>query len=204
MSTIQKNDARVTLNPQDAQALAGAMAALNRIPAAPLARPTIEALWTVEAAAKAEAASTELLGSRGESRRADFRRLRITQQVERAQRAAIKEFAFPRGWKYEGPLGVSELHNESLSRTWCETCGGLCQADPIGHYLHDTHRTGLHDALRNRRDYCGRTEAVIQHTQHPFSNCQVFAARFGLKVTQLDWSWYGPEFTAVIFERARR
>jgi hypothetical protein len=190
MSTIQKNDARVTLNPQDAQALAGAMAALNRIPAAPLARPTIEALWNTKAAA-------ELPASRGAGLGANFRR-----QIHRARRDAFKEFGYPRGWKYEGNFSVSELHKEALSRTWCETCGGLCQLDPIHHFVHDTHTGGLHDAFRVRRGYRGRTEAVIHHTQHPFSNCQVFAARFGLNVTQLDWSWYGPEFIAVLFERA--
>jgi hypothetical protein len=119
-----------------------------------------------------------------------------------ARRDAIKDFALKHDWKYEGDLGVAELHTESLSRTWCETCGGLCRANlKWPGYLTDGHRSGYHTAFRARRDYCGRTEAVVQHTRHPFEGCEVFAAAFNLKVVRLDWSWYGLP-VAALFVRA--
>lgn len=117
-----------------------------------------------------------------------------------ARRDAIKDFALKHGCKYEGDLGVSELHTESLSRTWCETCGGLCRAGETG-YLADRHSSGYHTAFRERGSYTGRTAAVVQHTRHPFERCEAFGALFNLKVVKLDWSWYGQP-VAALFVRA--
>ena len=127
----------------------------------------------------------------------------MANQLARAQRDAIKEFAFPRRWTYEGPLGISELHKGLLSWTWCETCGGVCRlAMREQHSGQCNHEAGRNDALRARRGYNGRTEAVILHTTHPFINCEQIATTMGLKVTQLDYSWYGKP-TAALFERVR-
>jgi hypothetical protein len=211
MRTVANNaiDGNVTLVAEDAQALADAIAALSSAPvritaASPAIRQRIKQLSDVQLIAIGEEQAADLLGVRGAARRAGFRRLRIDQQLARARRDAIKEFAFPRGWKYKGPLGVAELHTGSLSRTWCETCGALCRrSEREQHQGGHDHDYGLNDALRRRRDYTGRTEAVILHTRHPFAACLAFAESLGLKVTQLDYSWYGKP-TAAFFERVRR
>jgi len=120
--------------------------------------------------------------------------------LNRAQREAFKEFAKPRGWKYEGTFSIGDLHTEALSMTWCETCGGLCQAGPLKDILHSDHDGGRTDAFRSLRDYNGRTEAVMLHTVHPLQFCIAVAERFRLKVTPFDFSWYGKPL-AVLFER---
>jgi len=124
---------------------------------------------------------------------------KVDEQLKRTRRAAIKEFAASRGWKHEGGFSVAELHNHSLYLTWCETCGSLCRF--AVERSQNGHNTGHHEAFCRRHRYNGRTEAVLQHTRHPFERCEGFAMIAGLKVTRLPWSWYGPEFTAALFER---
>lgn len=120
--------------------------------------------------------------------------------LARAQREAFKEFGKSRGWKYEGSFSIGDLHTDALSMTWCETCGGLCQAGPIKDIKASDHDGGRTDAFCLNFRYDTSTEAVMLHTKHPLAACVAVADRFRLKVTPYDFSWYGKPL-AVLFER---
>ena len=98
-------DGNVSLCAEDAAALAEAQAALERITAAsPETRQKIETLQNEELVAKGQAAVADVSGSRGTSRKAHFFRIRITAKLERARRAAVKEFARPRAGDATRPV----------------------------------------------------------------------------------------------------
>jgi len=176
----------------------------------PAARETIEKLISIERQAhrvlvEASSAGPRVAGWHKGLKAAQRDHKKAREQLERAQREAIKAFAVSRGWKYEGGFSASELHTYELHLTWCETCGNLCQFSYAPRCFQQGHTSGRHDAFcYPHRDDPWRTEAVVHHTKHPFERCEGFAALFGFKVTRLTWSWYGPELTAVLFERASK
>lgn len=170
------------------------------IPATPgSTRATVEQLQrnllAVEAAQKAGRLTTGP-GSMKAYKQRMREEQRIRRELRKARERAIKEFALSRGWRVaKYPLGLNFIHPKFDLPRWCESCGGFCLKNEYTtcRDAPETWGDGFHDKSQ-------RPNVALKHTRHPFKVCEVYAALGNLKVTQLEYSWYGPQFTAALFE----
>jgi hypothetical protein len=171
------------------------------IPAIPgSTRETIEKLQrdliAIRAAQKAERMTTGV-GSLKAYKQRMREEKKICRQLWKERARAIREFAASRGWRVaKHPIGLSYIHPTFDLPRWCESCGGFCLKNK-----YDTCRDAPETWGDGFHDKSQRQNVALKHTRHSLKVCEVYAALAGLKVTQLEYSWYGPEFTAVLFER---
>jgi hypothetical protein len=198
MSKVTKNDGDVTLSPDDAQALADAIVALQRA--------NIESLAHQKRLTAADA-KERLYNPDGNSR--TFAKLeraarRAARQLHHEQAKVLRTFAKSRDMRQlivcgtSANWGLFSLRDDDHSKQWCEICGTGCERDGDGHGHSFDHKNGL--AILGKR----QLQALLAHTRHPFEKVAAFAMDVRLDVEHIGWSWHGPEYTAVLFTRQER
>jgi hypothetical protein len=138
-------------------------------------------------------------------KKAGTARLRVYRQLERAQKAAVKDFARARKlrWSIGVWESVAELTPDFAANLWCETCAGHCNNRDGSRVCHKDANSKSADCDEFRSTNSSyRLRAVVLHTRHPFEYCMVYAYLAGLQATELEFSWYGYA-TAALFERVQ-
>jgi hypothetical protein len=119
----------------------------------------------------------------------------IRRDLQRAQAAAIKALASGHRWRYIGCAPVDSV----AGKPWCERCAGACN----GRCPDGTPRWPQADGFKRRARSWTHVDAVVIHTRHSFDHCIAYAYEAGLHVTELEFSWYGVDLTAALFERRK-
>jgi hypothetical protein len=189
------DDGHVTLSAEDAQALADATTALQRV--------NIERLAFEKTAADHAARAWSKSGDGSHRTFAKLERdaRRAARQLHHEQDKVLRAFAKSRGWRLLILLGSSfnwdllSLRDDDYSKPWCELCGAGCELHGDGHGHSFNYKNGL--AIPGKR----RLQALLVHTRHPFEKVAAFATDVRLNVECIGWSWHGPDYTAVLFTR---